>query len=63
MMLKNETGNISDIAYAVGFNDPKYFSTCFKAEFGLSPREFLKKKKPDTSETESSVDTDSDENE
>ena len=38
LMLKSETGNVSDIAYAVGFNDPKYFSTCFKAEFGVSPR-------------------------
>ena len=46
-MLKNETGNISDIAYATGFNDPKYFSTCFKAEFGISPREFARKKKPE----------------
>jgi len=42
LMLKSETGNISDIAYAVGFNDPKYFSTCFKAEFGVSPREYNK---------------------
>lgn len=47
LMLKNETGNISDIAYATGFNDPKYFSTCFKAEFGISPREFARKKKPE----------------
>lgn len=61
-MLKNETGNISDIAYAVGFNDPKYFSTCFKAEFGLSPREFLKKKKPETAETESAAETENEEN-
>lgn len=38
IMLKNGTGNVSDIAYSVGFNDPKYFSTCFKAEFGISPR-------------------------
>jgi len=44
IMLKNETGNVSDIAYAVGFNDPKYFSTCFKAEFGVSPREYNKLK-------------------
>lgn len=50
LMLKNDTGNISDIAYAVGFNDPKYFSTCFKAEFGLTPREFAKKKKPETTD-------------
>lgn len=42
IMLKNETGNVSDIAYAVGFNDPKYFSTCFKAEFGVTPREYNK---------------------
>jgi len=42
LMLKNRTGNISDVAYSVGFNDPKYFSTCFKTEFGLTPREYLK---------------------
>lgn len=42
IMLKNQTGNISDISYAVGFNDPKYFSTTFKAEFGVSPREYVK---------------------
>ncbi|MEI8049427.1 MAG: response regulator, partial [Bacteroidota bacterium] len=50
LMLKGDTGNISDIAYAVGFNDPKYFSTCFKSEFGLTPREFIKKKKPESAE-------------
>jgi signal transduction histidine kinase/AraC-like DNA-binding protein len=48
LMLKSDTGNISDIAYSVGFNDPKYFSTCFKAEFGLTPREYIRKKKPET---------------
>lgn len=32
--------NISDIAFSVGFNDPKYFSRCFKVEYGISPREF-----------------------
>ena len=50
LMLKGDIGNISDIAYAVGFNDPKYFSTCFKSEFGLTPREFAKKKKPESTE-------------
>ena len=39
-MLKNNVGNISEIAFAVGFNDPKYFSRCFKIEFGVTPREF-----------------------
>ncbi|MPM76331.1 HTH-type transcriptional activator RhaS [bioreactor metagenome] len=42
LMLKNRTGNISEVSYAVGFNDPKYFSTCFKTEFGLTPREYIK---------------------
>ena len=32
---------VSDLAYRVGFRDPKYFSTCFKKEFGLQPSEFL----------------------
>lgn len=32
---------ITDLAYASGFNDPKYFSTCFKKKFGFSPKEFI----------------------
>lgn len=32
---------ISDLAYKVGFKDPKYFSTCFKKEFGLQPSEYI----------------------
>ena len=42
-MLTDRAGNISDIAYAVGFADPKYFTSCFKAEFGLTPTEYIKK--------------------
>lgn len=33
---------ISDIAYKVGFTDPIYFSRCFKKEFGMSPRDYIK---------------------
>jgi AraC-like DNA-binding protein len=33
---------ISEIAYKVGFNDPKYFSKCFRKEFGQSPTQYLK---------------------
>jgi AraC-like DNA-binding protein len=32
---------ISDLAYKVGFRDPKYFSTCFKKEFGMQPTEYI----------------------
>lgn len=44
-MLTNNMGNISEIAFAVGFNDPKYFSRCFKIEFGHTPREYQESKK------------------
>ena len=33
---------ISELAYRVGFNTPKYFSQCFKKEFGMLPGEFIK---------------------
>jgi YesN/AraC family two-component response regulator len=36
-LILNEVDNISQISYAVGFTDPKYFSKCFKAFFGKSP--------------------------
>ena len=40
------SGNITEVAYAVGFSSAKYFATCFKAEFGMSPSEYLKSEKP-----------------
>lgn len=46
-MFDNNAGNISEVAYAVGFNDPKYFSKCFKAEFGITPRDYISKKEVD----------------
>jgi AraC-like DNA-binding protein len=33
--------NISDIAYAVGFNDPKYFSRCFVKRYEITPTQLL----------------------
>jgi len=32
---------VSDLAYSVGFRDPKYFATIFKKEFGMQPKEYL----------------------
>jgi len=32
--------SISDVAYAVGFNNPKYFSSCFMKLYGVSPKNF-----------------------
>jgi DNA-binding response OmpR family regulator len=32
---------VSDLAYKVGFRDPRYFATCFKKEFGVQPSEYI----------------------
>jgi AraC-like DNA-binding protein len=33
--------NITEIAYKVGFNDPKYFTRCFTRHFGTSPSSYV----------------------
>lgn len=38
---KGSVVRVSELAYAVGFNDPKYFSSCFKKEFGMLPSEYI----------------------
>ena len=35
------TLRVSDLAYKVGFRDPRYFSTCFKKQFGMQPKEYM----------------------
>ncbi|TKG89616.1 response regulator [Puteibacter caeruleilacunae] len=32
--------NIAEVAYACGFNDPKYFSRMFKSTYGMTPTEY-----------------------
>jgi signal transduction histidine kinase/AraC-like DNA-binding protein/CheY-like chemotaxis protein len=39
-LLKKSNQTISEVAYAVGFSSPNYFSTSFKNKFGISPTEF-----------------------
>ena len=41
MAQDDPTMRVSDLAYRVGFQDPKYFSTCFKKQFGVLPKEFM----------------------
>ena len=38
---RNRVLNISEIAYEVGFSDPKYFSKSFSKHFGISPRSLM----------------------
>tara|TARA_R110002049_G_scaffold51189_3_gene144978 strand:+ start:24158 stop:28207 length:4050 start_codon:yes stop_codon:yes gene_type:complete len=37
--------NISEVAYMVGFNNPKYFSKCFKNQYGKTPKDFCNEAK------------------
>lgn len=39
-MLKCKDAVISDVAFACGFSDPKYFSRCFKKATGQNPTEY-----------------------
>ena len=41
----NKDMNISEIAYEVGFNDPKYFTRCFTKEFNTAPSDLQKENK------------------
>lgn len=34
------TGNLSEIAYRVGFSDQAHFSRSFKRHFGMTPSEY-----------------------
>ncbi|MBS1918596.1 MAG: helix-turn-helix domain-containing protein [Bacteroidetes bacterium] len=44
-LLEKSTLTISEIAYDVGFNNPKYFSKYFKEEYGMLPSAYQAQKK------------------
>ncbi|PRD46497.1 hybrid sensor histidine kinase/response regulator transcription factor [Sphingobacterium haloxyli] len=45
ILLDQGLDNITEIAYQVGFSNPKYFSTCFRDKFGTSPKAYFQQKK------------------
>ena len=41
-LIKQDAGNIAEIAYKVGFSSQAYFTKLFQEQFGLTPSEFRK---------------------
>lgn len=41
-LLESQTLTVNEIAYAVGFRDPKYFSKSFRKQFGVLPSDYNK---------------------
>jgi len=41
-LIEEEKGNISEIAYSVGFSSPAYFSRCFKEKYNYPPRDLVR---------------------
>lgn len=50
-LLKDPTFSISEVAYQTGFDDPNYFSRCFKEYFGVTASQFRKGKMPSEKDT------------
>ncbi len=40
VLLQNKQMRINEVAYAVGFNNPSYFSKCFQKQFGVRPMDY-----------------------
>ena len=46
-MLKDKQMNVSEVAAALGYYNRKYFTNCFKEEFGMTPSEYQKRELDD----------------
>ena len=42
-LIEKKFGNLSEIALEAGFNNPAYFSECFKKQFGVTPSQYQQK--------------------
>jgi AraC-like DNA-binding protein len=42
-LLEKSQLTVMEVAYKVGFNDPRYFTKHFKSEYQLTPTQYIKK--------------------
>lgn len=42
-LMRTKKISVSEVAYAVGFNSPQYFTNCFKERYGMSPLAYIEK--------------------
>ncbi|MGI6136055.1 MAG: helix-turn-helix domain-containing protein, partial [Petrimonas mucosa] len=41
MLLRQKKFTVAEVMYMVGYSNHSYFSKCFQAEFGKTPRQFM----------------------
>lgn len=44
-LLKKPNANVSQVGYSIGFNDPNYFTKCFKEAYKCTPSAYILKQK------------------
>ena len=42
LWLQDKDCNVTEIAISLGYSDRKYFTSCFKKEFGMTPTDYRK---------------------
>lgn len=42
-IMREKQMNVAEVAYMVGFGQPKYFTYCFKKKYGILPSEYMSK--------------------
>lgn len=45
-LLRNQAGNVGDVAFATGFTNLSYFAKCFRNHWGVNPSQFLETERP-----------------
>lgn len=50
VLLESDDVRISDVAYEFGFSSPSYFTRCFIQHYGMSPKDYILRKKCESKE-------------